>query len=102
MIALLEDRQLWPSSFFGQYGDEQVTGVGRYLDVALEAASRPPVSLRSRTASMRSRSPRSGTSVGIPISSAKARATRKPKRDSKPRSSAASRPEPRKWTLVEC
>jgi uncharacterized protein (DUF302 family) len=29
-----------PSSFFGQYGDEQVTEVGRYLDVALEAALR--------------------------------------------------------------
>ena len=27
-----------PSSFFGQYGDERVTEVGRYLDVALEAA----------------------------------------------------------------
>ena len=25
-----------PSSFFGQYGDERVTEVGRYLDVALE------------------------------------------------------------------
>ena len=29
-----------PSSLFGQYGDERVTGVGRYLDVALEAALR--------------------------------------------------------------
>jgi hypothetical protein len=29
-----------PSSFFGQYGDERVTKVGRYLDVALEAALR--------------------------------------------------------------
>jgi uncharacterized protein (DUF302 family) len=29
-----------PSSFFGQYGDERVTEVGRYLDVALEAALR--------------------------------------------------------------
>jgi len=29
-----------PSSFFGQYGDERVTDVGRYLDVALEAALR--------------------------------------------------------------
>jgi uncharacterized protein (DUF302 family) len=26
-----------PSSFFGQYGDERVTEVGRYLDAALEA-----------------------------------------------------------------
>jgi hypothetical protein len=26
-----------PSSFFGQYGDERVTGVGRYLDATLEA-----------------------------------------------------------------
>jgi hypothetical protein len=26
-----------PSSYFGQYGDERVTEVGRYLDVALEA-----------------------------------------------------------------
>jgi len=25
-----------PSSFFGQYGDEHVTEVGRYLDAALE------------------------------------------------------------------
>jgi len=25
-----------PSSFFGLYGDERVTGVGRYLDVTLE------------------------------------------------------------------
>jgi uncharacterized protein (DUF302 family) len=29
-----------PSSFFSQYGDERVKGVGRYLDVALEAALR--------------------------------------------------------------
>jgi len=29
-----------PSSFFGQYGDERVTEVGHYLDVALEAALR--------------------------------------------------------------
>jgi uncharacterized protein (DUF302 family) len=29
-----------PSSLFGQYGDERVTEVGRYLDVALEAALR--------------------------------------------------------------
>jgi len=29
-----------PSSFFGQFGDERVTEVGRYLDVALEAALR--------------------------------------------------------------
>jgi hypothetical protein len=29
-----------PSSFFGQYGDERVTEVGRYLDIALEAALR--------------------------------------------------------------
>ena len=29
-----------PSSFFGQYGDERVTEVGRYLDDALEAALR--------------------------------------------------------------
>ena len=29
-----------PSSFFGQYGDERVTEVGRYLDAALEAALR--------------------------------------------------------------
>ena len=26
-----------PSSFFGQFGDERVTAVGRYLDVALDA-----------------------------------------------------------------
>jgi hypothetical protein len=25
-----------PSSFFGQYGDERVTEVGRYLDATLE------------------------------------------------------------------
>jgi uncharacterized protein (DUF302 family) len=29
-----------PSSFFGQYGDERVAEVGRYLDVALEVALR--------------------------------------------------------------
>jgi uncharacterized protein (DUF302 family) len=29
-----------PSSLFGQYGDERVTEVGRYLDVTLEAALR--------------------------------------------------------------
>ena len=29
-----------PSCFFGQFGDERVTEVGRYLDVALEAALR--------------------------------------------------------------
>jgi uncharacterized protein (DUF302 family) len=29
-----------PSSFFGQYGDERVTEVGRYLDAALEGALR--------------------------------------------------------------
>jgi uncharacterized protein (DUF302 family) len=29
-----------PSSFFGQYGDERVTEVGRYLDVTLESALR--------------------------------------------------------------
>jgi len=29
-----------PSSFFGQYGDERVTEVGRYLDVALKAELR--------------------------------------------------------------
>jgi hypothetical protein len=27
-----------PSSFFGQFGDERVTEVGRYLDETLEAA----------------------------------------------------------------
>jgi hypothetical protein len=31
-----------PSSFFGQYGDERVTDVGRYLDVTLDAALRRP------------------------------------------------------------
>ena len=31
-----------PSSFFGQYGDERVTEVGRSLDVALESALRKP------------------------------------------------------------
>ena len=29
-----------PSSFFGQYGDEQVTEVGRYLDATLEGVLR--------------------------------------------------------------
>ena len=29
-----------PSSFFGQYGDDRVTEVGRYLDAALEAILR--------------------------------------------------------------
>jgi len=29
-----------PSSFFGQFGDERVTAVGRYLDATLEAALR--------------------------------------------------------------
>jgi uncharacterized protein (DUF302 family) len=29
-----------PSSFFGQYGDERVTEVGRYLDATLEAVLR--------------------------------------------------------------
>ena len=29
-----------PSSLFGQYGDERVMEVGRYLDAALEAALR--------------------------------------------------------------
>jgi uncharacterized protein (DUF302 family) len=29
-----------PSSFFGQYGDERVTEVGRYLDAALESVLR--------------------------------------------------------------
>jgi hypothetical protein len=29
-----------PSSFFGQYGDERVTEVGRCLDAELEAALR--------------------------------------------------------------
>jgi hypothetical protein len=37
-----------PSSFFGQYGDERVTAVGRYLDTALESilrnAAESPVS----------------------------------------------------------
>jgi Domain of unknown function DUF302 len=32
-----------PSSFFGQYGDEHVAEVGRYLDDALEAALRNAV-----------------------------------------------------------
>jgi uncharacterized protein (DUF302 family) len=46
-VVLLEDEEGKgvfeydkPSSFFGQYGDERVTEVGRYLDVALEAALR--------------------------------------------------------------
>jgi uncharacterized protein (DUF302 family) len=29
-----------PSSYFGQYGDERVTEVGRYLDATLEAVLR--------------------------------------------------------------
>ena len=29
-----------PSSFFGQFGDDRVTEVGRYLDIELEAALR--------------------------------------------------------------
>jgi hypothetical protein len=29
-----------PSSYFGQYGDEHVTEVGRYLDAILEAVLR--------------------------------------------------------------
>jgi hypothetical protein len=29
-----------PSSLFGQFGDERVTDVGRYLDTTLEAALR--------------------------------------------------------------
>jgi hypothetical protein len=32
-----------PSSFFGQYGDERVTEVGRYLDATLEAVLRNAV-----------------------------------------------------------
>jgi hypothetical protein len=32
-----------PSSFFGQYGDERVTEVGRYLDSTLEAILRKAV-----------------------------------------------------------
>src|SRR3984957_14411466 len=46
-IVLFEDEQGRgvfeydkPSSFFGQYGDEGVTEVGRYLDTALEAVLR--------------------------------------------------------------
>jgi uncharacterized protein (DUF302 family) len=46
-VALFEDEQGRgifeydrPSSFFGQYGDERVTEVGWYLDVALEAVLR--------------------------------------------------------------
>ena len=46
-VVLLEDEEGKgvfeydkPSSFFGQYGDERVTEVGRCLDVALEAALR--------------------------------------------------------------
>ncbi|MFD1985707.1 DUF302 domain-containing protein [Mesorhizobium newzealandense] len=44
-VVLLEDEQGRgvseydrPSTFFGQYGDERVTEVGRYLDTTLEAA----------------------------------------------------------------
>jgi uncharacterized protein (DUF302 family) len=46
-VALFEDQQGRgifeydkPSSFFGQYGDERVTEVGRYLDATLEAILR--------------------------------------------------------------
>jgi uncharacterized protein (DUF302 family) len=46
-VVLLEDEQGrgifeydQPSSFFGQFGDERVTEIGRYLDVTLEAALR--------------------------------------------------------------
>jgi uncharacterized protein (DUF302 family) len=46
-VVLLEDEQGRgifeydkPSSFFGQYGDERVTEVGRYLDDTLEAVLR--------------------------------------------------------------
>jgi hypothetical protein len=46
-VVLIEDEQGRgvfeydrPSSFFGQFGDERVTEVGRYLDAALEAALR--------------------------------------------------------------
>ena len=46
-VVLFEDEQGrgvfeydMPSSFFGQFGDERVTEVGRYLDAALEAALR--------------------------------------------------------------
>jgi uncharacterized protein (DUF302 family) len=36
-----------PSSFFGQYGDERVTEVGRYLDAALEEALRQAAASRA-------------------------------------------------------
>jgi Domain of unknown function DUF302 len=46
-VVLVEDEQGRgvfeydkPSSFFGQFGDERVTEVGRYLDVTLEATLR--------------------------------------------------------------
>jgi uncharacterized protein (DUF302 family) len=46
-VVLFEDEQGCgvfeydrPSSFFGQFGDEAVTDVGRYLDAALEAVLR--------------------------------------------------------------
>ena len=46
-VVLLEDEQGRgvfeydkPSSFFGQFGDERVTAVGRYLDAALDSALR--------------------------------------------------------------
>jgi hypothetical protein len=46
-VVLFEDEQAGgvfeydkPSSFFGQYGDERVTEVGRYLDAALESVLR--------------------------------------------------------------
>src|SRR5262245_32299588 len=41
-------------------------------------------------------------SAAIPISSARVRKPPRPKADSKPRSSAASRPETRKWTWPGC
>jgi len=46
-VVLFEDQQGRgvfeydkPSSYFGQYGDERVTAVGRYLDATLEAVLR--------------------------------------------------------------
>jgi uncharacterized protein (DUF302 family) len=46
-VVLFEDQQGMgifeydkPSSFFGQYGDQRVTEVGRYLDAALEVVLR--------------------------------------------------------------
>jgi uncharacterized protein (DUF302 family) len=38
-----------PSSLFGQYGDERVTEVGRYLDAALEAVLRKAAEERWRS-----------------------------------------------------